>query len=487
MIDTGILPHPDLAGRVLAGHDFVTDPEYARDGDGRDANPRDEGDWAADNECGDGVPGFDSFFHGVFVSGLIGAATDNGIGIAGMDWAAKILPVRALAKCGGTDADVFEGMLWASGVQIAGVPPNPNPARVINMSLGGYGNCSSAVQEAIDDALAQGSVVVVAAGNASIDVEAFSPANCGGVVTVGATGNTGERTSYSNFGRRVDLSAPGGDGDDEHSLIVSTYAFGSTTPGDPAYAIAAGTSFSAPLVSGTVSLMLARNPTLTAGRVLSILQETTREFPLGTQCRAGSLCGAGLLDAGAAVASTPPASATIPPNAVPVIEYYRADSDHYFITADPNEVAYLDVHMHGVFERTGTVFFAYPGSFLAPPSVQPVCRFFAGGLINSHFFTASAAECQFVLTRWPCTGSSSRMRPSGSRCPTRTAPAAKARSRSTGSSTTARTRTTGTRRTCRCVARWSTAAGCRKDRTAWRSARRSSARKLRYAWKAPGR
>ena len=403
VIDTGILPHPDLAGRVLAGYDFVTDPEYARDGDGRDANPRDEGDWAGDNECGDGVPGFDSFFHGVFVSGLIGAATDNGLGIAGMDWAAKILPVRALAKCGGTDADVFEGMLWASGVQIAGVPPNPNPARVINMSLGGYGNCSSAVQEAIDDALAQGSVVVVAAGNASIDVEAFSPANCGGVVTVGATGNTGERTSYSNFGRRVDLSAPGGDGDDEHSLIVSTYAFGSTTPGDPAYAIAAGTSFSAPLVSGTVSLMLARNPTLTAGRVLSILQGTTREFPLGTQCRAGSLCGAGLLDAGAAVASTPPASATIPPNAVPVIEYYRADSDHYFITADPNEVAYLDVHMHGVFERTGTVFFAYPGSFLAPPSVQPVCRFFAGGLINSHFFTASAAECQFVAARWPGT------------------------------------------------------------------------------------
>ena len=167
--------------------------------------------------------------------------------------------------------------------------------------------------------------------------------------------------------------------------------------------IAAGTSFSAPLVSGTVSLMLARNPTLTAGRVLSILQGTTREFPLGTQCRAGSLCGAGLLDAGAAVASTPPASATIPPNAIPVIEYYRADNDHYFVTADPNEVAYLDVHMRGVYERTGTVFFAYPDAFLAPPAVQPVCRFYAGGLIDSHFFTASTAECQFVIARWPGT------------------------------------------------------------------------------------
>ena len=250
-----------------------------RDGDGRDANPHDEGDWAGDNECGDGIPGFDSFFHGLFVSGLIGANADNGIGIAGMDWAASILPVRALARCGGTNADVFEGMLWASGVQIAGVPANQHPARVINMSLGGWGACSSAVQEAIDDALAQGAVVVVAAGNASIDVESFSPANCGGVITVGATGNTGERASYSNFGTRVDLSAPGGDGDDETSLIVSTYAYGSTTPGDPAYAIAAGTSFSAPLVSGTVSLMLARNPTLLG--LDRLLEAQIQAAPLG--------------------------------------------------------------------------------------------------------------------------------------------------------------------------------------------------------------
>lgn len=403
VIDTGILPHPDLAGRVLPGYDFVTDADRARDGDGRDPDPRDEGDWAGDNECGEGVPGFDSFFHGLFVAGLIGANANNGIGIAGMDWAANLLPVRALAKCGGTDADVFEGMLWASGVQIAGVPPNPNPARVINMSLGGYGACSSAVQEAIDDALAQGSVVVVAAGNASVDVESFSPANCGGVIVVAATGNAGDRTSYSNFGRRVDLSAPGGDGDDESSLIVSTYALGSTTPGDPAYAIAAGTSFSAPLVSGAASLMLARNPTLTSGRVLTILQGTTREFPQGSQCRAGSLCGAGLLDAGAAVASTPPANAVVPPYAVPVIEYYRADLDHYFISADPNEIAFVDIYLRGVYERTGSVFFAYPASLFAPPAVQPVCRFFAGGLIDSHFFTANAAECQFVLQRWPGT------------------------------------------------------------------------------------
>ena len=400
VIDTGIVDHPDLAGRILPGYDFVSDADRARDGDGRDPDPRDEGDWAGDNECGDGVPAFDSFFHGLFVAGLIAANPDNGIGIAGLDFAAKILPVRALAKCGGTDADVFEAMLWASGVQIAGVPPNPNPARIINMSLGGLGACSAAMQEAVDDALAQGAVVVVSAGNATLDVQDFNPANCSGVVTVGASNNLGDRTGYSNFGNRVDLSAPGGDRGDESTLILSTYAEGTTTPGAPSYEIAAGTSFSAPLVSGAVSLMLARNSTLTAGRVLSILQGTTREFPLGTQCRAGAVCGAGLLDAGIAVASTVPATAAIPPNAVPVVEYYRADIDHYFITADPNEVAYLDVFLRGVYERTGAVFFAYPEAFLGPPGVKPVCRFYAGGTIDSHFFTANAAECQFVQARW---------------------------------------------------------------------------------------
>jgi subtilisin family serine protease len=401
VIDTGILPHPDLDGRILPGYDFVSDASRARDGDGRDPNPRDEGDWTNDNDCAPGFPGFDSFFHGLFVSGLIAANTDNGAGIAGMNWAAKILPVRALAQCGGTDADIFEGMLWASGVPVAGVPANPNPARVINLSLGGFGSCPSAVQEAIDDAIAQGAVVIASAGNASSDAQDFAPANCGGVITVAATGVTGERTGYSNFGTRIDLSAPGGDGSDASTLIVSTHAAGATVPGEFIYSAAAGTSFSAPLVSGTVSLMLARNSLLTAGRVQSILQGTTREFPIGTSCRAGNVCGTGLLDASIAVSSTVPATLAIPPNTVPVIEYYRADLDHYFITADPNEIGYLDIVLRGTWERTGTLFFAYPATFLAPPGVQPVCRFYAGGLISSHFFTANAAECQFVLARWP--------------------------------------------------------------------------------------
>ncbi len=147
--------------------------------------------------------------------------------------------------------------------------------------------------------------------------------------------------------------------------------------------------------------MLARNPTLTAGRVQSILEGTTREFPLGTACRAGGICGAGLLDAGAAVASTPPFSAVVPPNAIPVLEYYSPILDHYFMTASLDEIAYLDVNHPAGFQRTGSVFFGYPSPFLAPPGVHPVCRFYGTGLINSHFFSASPAECQFVAARWP--------------------------------------------------------------------------------------
>ena len=403
VIDTGIIDHPDLAGRVLAGYDFVSDPASARDGDGRDPNPRDEGDWTQPNDCFEGFPGQDSFFHGLFVSGLIAATPNNGIGIAGMDFNAKIVPVRALARCGGTEADVYEAMLWAAGAPVAGVPPNPNPARVVNMSLGGFGGCSGAIQEAVDDALAQGTIVVVSAGNETLDVADFNPANCSGVITVGATNNVGDRTSYSNYGTRIDLSAPGGDAGGVSSLILSTYAEGTTSPGAPTYAIAAGTSFAAPLVTGTVSLMLARNNSLTSGRVLSILQGTTRPFPFGTTCGAGTVCGAGLLDAGLAVSTTLPSTAIIPPNSVPIIEYYRADIDHYFITADVNEVAYIDTFLRETFQRTGNVFFGYLDAFLAPPGVRPVCRFFAGGFINSHFFTASAEECQFVQSHWPGT------------------------------------------------------------------------------------
>jgi len=307
VVDTGIQQHPDFVGRLLPGYDFISDPGRARDGSSRDPDPRDEGDWTADNDCFPGSFGEPSSWHGTFVAGLIGANGDNGVGIAGVDWNAKILPVRVLGRCGGTFDDILAGVLWASGVQLAGVPANPNPAKVINLSLGGEGACAQAVQEGIDDALAQGSVIVVAAGNESADATGFAPASCSGVITVGALARTGDRSSYSNFGNRVDLSAPGGDFPGETNLIVSTSNDGATTPGQPSYAHAAGTSAAAPLVAGTASLMLARNALLTPGHVLSIMQGTARAYPQGSACSIGA-CGTGVLDAGLSLASVFPGS-----------------------------------------------------------------------------------------------------------------------------------------------------------------------------------
>jgi len=399
VVDTGILPHPDLVGRVLPGYDFISDPNSARDGNARDPDPRDEGDWTNDGDCG--YRGQPSFFHGLFVTGQIAANTNNGIGIAGVAGNVSILPVRVLGKCGGSFEDVFAGVLWASGVKIDGVPVNTTPARVINLSLGGFGSCDQSLQEAVDDALAQGAVVVAAAGNESSDVASFSPANCGGVIAVSAHNHAGSLTSYSNFGNGITLSAPGGDLP-VADLIISTAYSGATVPEEPTYVYGRGTSFAAPLVAGTAALVLARNPLLTSGRVQDLLTGTARNFPAGSKCGVPNICGAGMLDAGTAVASTFP-NGVPPANAFTVVEFYRADLDHYFITASPAEINYIDRFLGGTFQRTGLYFYAYLNSFLAPPGVQPVCRFYADATvqINSHYYSANQAECQFVQANWP--------------------------------------------------------------------------------------
>ncbi len=400
VIDTGITQHPELAGRVLPGYDFISDPASANDGNGRDNDPSDPGDNTGDGECGDGVPGESSSWHGTFVSGLIAANTNNGDGIAGVDWNARILPVRVLGRCGGTFDDVAAAILWAAGAPVAGAPLNPNPARVINLSLGGQSSCPQAIQDAINVALAQGAVVTIAAGNDSIDVIRFAPANCGGVIAVGASTRQGDRASYANYGRRVDISAPGGDGN-QSDWILSISNDGKSGPRNPAYAIGIGTSFAAPYVAGVTSLMLARNSNLTPGQVLGILSGTARSFLAGTSCANGAVCGAGLLDAGLALQSTIAGPNTAPPGTVAVIEYYRADRDHYFMTADPAEIAFVDIYLSAYFKRTGEVFFAWVDPTRAPADAHPVCRFYSPlVLIDSHFFTASASECLFVQLRW---------------------------------------------------------------------------------------
>jgi serine protease len=388
VVDTGITVHPDLAGKILPGYDFILNIPGGSD----------PGDATSDNQCGPGVPGQPSFFHGTFVSGLIAADTDNGVGIAGLDWNAKILPVRALGPCGGTSDQILAAFDWAIGVAVPGAPLNPNPARVINMSLGGFGLCPQAFQDAINVALAQGVVVVAAAGNSSDEASNFWPASCSGVITVGASTRQGDITSYSNFGSRVNLSAPGGDGAIS-DLILSTGNDGTGGPNNPDYEFAAGTSFAAPHVAGTASLMIARNANLTPGRIQDILTGATRLFAGGTSCGLSGQCGAGLLDATLTLQSTFPASAVAPPGTVPVIEYYHAASDHYFITANPNEIAFYDA-LSAAVPRTGEIFYAWTDPTLAPVNAVPVCRFSAGGLINSHYYTADAAQCQYILAHW---------------------------------------------------------------------------------------
>jgi len=405
VIDTGITTHPEFAGRISPGFDFISDTHRAGDGGGRDADPSDPGDATSDNECGDGIPAETSSWHGTFVTGLIAANSNNGSGVAGMDWKARIVPVRALGKCGGSFDDVTAAVLWAAGVPVTGAPVNQTPARVINLSLGGISPCSQALQDAINTALSQGAVVTVAAGNEALDAADSSPANCSGVITVGASSRQGDRASYSNFGTRVDISAPGGDGS-QTDWIISTSNDGLSGPGNPIYARGIGTSFAAPYVAGTASLMLARNPNLTPGQVQEILSGTARTFPTGTVCAQAGVCGVGLLDAGLALQSTPSSNESAPPGTVPVIEYYRADLDHYFMSADPTEIAGFDANAAQPtwpWQRTGQLFYAWrtPASAPLNTPLTNVCRFYSPlPYVDSNIFTAVPSECAFMIAHW---------------------------------------------------------------------------------------
>jgi serine protease len=308
VIDTGIRPHADLAGKILPGYDFISDITTANDGDGRDADASDPGDYGC-NGTGS------SSWHGTHVAGTIGAASNNSSGVSGVSWGSKLLPVRVLGRCGGYTSDIVDGLRWASGIAVPGVPANPTPARVANLSLGGAnGGCSTAFQNAVNDVTARGMVVVVAAGNSAADAAGFEPASCTGVVAVAATGRTGAKASYSNFGAKVAIAAPGGSGSDG---VLSTMNAGATTPGADSYAYYQGTSMATPHVAGTVALMLSANPALTVTQVMQMLQSSARRFPTGTgaDCTTAT-CGAGIVDAGAAVAAAA-RGATVP--VVPVV------------------------------------------------------------------------------------------------------------------------------------------------------------------------
>ncbi len=386
-VDTGVLfDHPDLGragsgGRLLPGYDFVGqdyDPVngaalgtylIANDGDGWDPDPSDPGDWVSttdftikDSQNNDlfpaatcGQPGTtpgtyvqtDSSWHGTRVSGVLGALTNNGAGIAGMTWGPWLLPVRALGKCGGYDSDIITGIEWAAGLPVAGVPTNPYPATIINLSLGGQVTtgcnnsatsantcCPASYQSALASVTAAGALIVASAGNggnpgSTAPVDA--PANCSvvvpGVIAVAGLRNVGTKVGYSSSGPEVTVSAPAGNCVQNSGAclrsIDTTANDGKTVPGNNVYTDQnnpnLGTSFSAPIVAGVAALMRSVNANLTPAELAARISASATPFPANTAnlhvcpasdpttgecaCPPTGQCGRGMVNALAAVDS----------------------------------------------------------------------------------------------------------------------------------------------------------------------------------------
>ena len=296
VLDSGITAHPDLDANVLPGYDFIAESAFSNDGNGRDSDPTDAGNWTVDNQCFTGSKASPSDWHGTHVAGTIAAIANNNEGIAGVAPEAKIVPVRVLGACGGFDSDITDGIIWAAGGSVRGVPANQNPAQVINMSIGSEGTCTTPYRQAIAQANKRGSIVVVAAGNNSFDASKSSPGNCEDVINVGATDKNGKRSYFSNYGSRVDVSAPGGDRRYWGGGILSTLNAGKTAPGKADYAEYQGTSMAAPHVAGIVALMKAVDPKLTYAQAKKALQSTSQ----GIECDQ-SACGSGIVNAARAV------------------------------------------------------------------------------------------------------------------------------------------------------------------------------------------
>jgi serine protease len=296
VLDTGVLyDHLDLGrgdagGKLLPGFDFVSLQHMTNDGDGRDANPSDPGDWVdATDKADNAFANCDttgSSWHGTRVAGMIGALTNNSAGVSGLSWNSFILPVRVLGKCGGIDSDILVGMRWAAGLTVSGVPVNPTPARILNMSLGATSPCEPSYQAVIDEITVRKVLVVISAGNEGTVVS--SPANCSGVAAIAAIRHAGSKVGFSNLGPEVTLGAPGGNcvnvnGGPCLFSLDTTSNSGTTVPANHTFTdqfnTNLGTSFSAPIVSGIAALMLSRNANLSTSQLLARLGEGAVPFP----------------------------------------------------------------------------------------------------------------------------------------------------------------------------------------------------------------
>ena len=290
VLDSGITAHPDLDANVLPGYDFIAESAFSNDGNGRDSDPTDAGNWTVDNQCFTGSKATASDWHGTHVAGTIAAIANNNEGIAGVAPEAKIVPVRVLGACGGFDSDITDGIIWAAGGSVRGVPANHHPAQVINMSIGSEGTCPATYSKAIAEVNKRGAILVVAAGNDGQDTSKVAPANCGGSIVVGATDQNGKRSDFSNYGKIVDVSAPG-------SNIMSTVDLGTTVSTGAGYTEYDGTSMAAPQVAGVIALMKSVDPSLNAERAKQILKQSSK--PLTCDVNG---CGSGIVNAASALA-----------------------------------------------------------------------------------------------------------------------------------------------------------------------------------------
>jgi len=373
VVDTGIIPQPEFKGRILPGYDFIRNLFVANDGDGRDSDPRDPGDWVTKSEAESGEIADEckeeaSSWHGTHVAGIALAAAGNGVGIVGVAPQAKLLPVRAIGKCGGTDRDLVDAIRWAGGLRVEGVPENRNPADIINLSLGGQQECSAALQSAIDELSALEIIVVAAVGNEAIPAADFSPANCSGTLTVAATDRDGQRAPYSNYGSYVDVAAPGGASN--ANGVISTVDRGRQGPKGPTLGRLAGTSMAAPHVTGMLAIARGLDPTISRIELLTLFLDNLSAFALDTVeygCSIEELCGAGFADAGALISA-------LQTRPTPVV------------TIDPIRAALLN-------ERTELVISADVGEMSLSLETPELCEF-----DGQSIYGISRGECTILST-----------------------------------------------------------------------------------------
>ena len=317
-IDSGVrFDHPDLlragfGGRLLPGYDFVGQDLnsansaplgtylVANDGDGFDPDPSDPGDWIDSTDLmntavfpSKNCSVENSSWHGTRVMGVLGALTNNDVGIAGMTWNPYLLPVRALGKCGGLDSDIIAGIMWSVGMTVYDdsgnpVPANPYPADIINLSLGGTGgSCPTDYSTLVSQLTGMGVLVVASAGNESGPVDI--PGNCPGVLAVAGLRNVGTKVGYSSLGPQVGIGAPAGNcvnttaGSPCLRSIDTTVNEGLTSPGANGYTDQSntnlGTSFAAPIVSGIAAMMHAVNANLTPPQLIARIEGSATPYP----------------------------------------------------------------------------------------------------------------------------------------------------------------------------------------------------------------